>query len=721
MREALEILCGAYWQPLYCVARGRGFSEADAKDAVQGFFECLLRRETFGTAEESAGRLRSFLLGAFGHYCVQQWRRSQTQKRGGAREHLPLDDYLSSAQPEQHFQRVAGQQLTPETMYKREWATTVLERSLAALKAEYTARGWAERFEALSGPLLQNSETTLETPAERLGVTAGVLRVYLHRMRGHYRQQDRARTRARPSIAVNRQTHSTGAAGAVRGLRVMPESCRNDSRKCGPAARRDARAIQARPPGRRRRVEEAARLFPQYEVLGLLGRGGMGAVYQARQVALDRCVAIKLLPLEVSADQEFAERFRREARAMAKLSHPHIVHVYEFGTTSAGHLFFVMEFIEGANLADLVHRSALPRGAGAGVGEPGLPRARLCPRQGDHPLRHQAGQRDGEPGGDREGGGLRRRAPRRGRQSGGLHHDQRGDGDAGLHGARAEARPGGGPARGHLLRRRDALRDALRRDAAGRLRAAEPSAPAATRGSIRSCSRRCSPTRRSDIKPRTSCGAISRPRSPRRWRSRCRPPSRHADPAARKKSRLLRYAGFTGFIAALAGGASLLHQPKPPTTSAPAPASSPARPLPGAMPAAGQTHRGRWEPSAGGWKPLYSEAEWKTTVPGKREIENGWLHLQDYGLGKQQPSADGAIRALLRYQARPAGRESGAVELRKLSRGAGLFPPALSGSDRAFRGHWKSFEQLCPAAPAPSRRDHPTRAARGGRSSGRAG
>jgi serine/threonine protein kinase len=109
-------------------------------------------------------------------------------------------------------------------------------------------------------------------------------------------------------------------------------------------------------------VEEAAALFPGYEVLRLLrllGRGGMGAVYQARQIELDRLVAIKLLPLEVSADRDFADRFRREARAMAKINHPNIIAVYDFGTTSAGHLFFVMEFVEGANLHDIIRQVGL--------------------------------------------------------------------------------------------------------------------------------------------------------------------------------------------------------------------------------------------------------------------------------------------------------------------------------------------------------------------------
>ncbi len=104
---------------------------------------------------------------------------------------------------------------------------------------------------------------------------------------------------------------------------------------------------------------EAARLFPGYEVLRLLGRGGMGAVYQARQIELDRLVAIKLLPLEISVDKDFADRFRREARAMAKLNHPHIITVFDFGQTSDGHLFFAMEFVEGANLHDVIHGPGL--------------------------------------------------------------------------------------------------------------------------------------------------------------------------------------------------------------------------------------------------------------------------------------------------------------------------------------------------------------------------
>src|SRR5436190_6195948 len=106
-------------------------------------------------------------------------------------------------------------------------------------------------------------------------------------------------------------------------------------------------------------VPEAARLFPNFEVLEIIGRGGMGAVYKARQLALDRIVAIKLLPLEVSADHEFAERFKREARTMGKLNHPNIVSIFDFGTTTEGHLYFVMEYVEGTTLHQLIQSTGV--------------------------------------------------------------------------------------------------------------------------------------------------------------------------------------------------------------------------------------------------------------------------------------------------------------------------------------------------------------------------
>ena len=101
-------------------------------------------------------------------------------------------------------------------------------------------------------------------------------------------------------------------------------------------------------------IAEAARLFPNYQVTEMIGRGGMGVVYKGKQTSLDRVVAIKLLPLEVSIDRDFGERFVREARTMAKMNHPNIVSVFDFGHTTEGHLYFVMEFVEGTTLHHLI-------------------------------------------------------------------------------------------------------------------------------------------------------------------------------------------------------------------------------------------------------------------------------------------------------------------------------------------------------------------------------
>jgi hypothetical protein len=106
--------------------------------------------------------------------------------------------------------------------------------------------------------------------------------------------------------------------------------------------------------------ETLAPLFPAYEIEALLGRGGMGAVYRARQKSLDRLVAIKLLPFELGVREDFAERFRREATALARLSHPHIVAVHDFGQADDGHFFMVMEYVAGSDLAARLRAGPLP-------------------------------------------------------------------------------------------------------------------------------------------------------------------------------------------------------------------------------------------------------------------------------------------------------------------------------------------------------------------------
>ena len=111
------------------------------------------------------------------------------------------------------------------------------------------------------------------------------------------------------------------------------------------------------------RPEELAQLFPQLDIIELIGRGGMGAVYQARQKELDRMVALKILPPGIGQDSGFAGRFAREAKALAKLNHPGIVTIYDFGRAD-GLYFFLMEFVDGVNLRQLLERGRIsPREA----------------------------------------------------------------------------------------------------------------------------------------------------------------------------------------------------------------------------------------------------------------------------------------------------------------------------------------------------------------------
>lgn len=100
-------------------------------------------------------------------------------------------------------------------------------------------------------------------------------------------------------------------------------------------------------------IEELAPLFPQFEILDLIGKGGMGAVYKARQKDLDRIVALKILPPAIGGSPAFSSRFTREAKALAKLNHPGIVTIHEFGQRD-GLYFIVMEFVDGVNLAQLL-------------------------------------------------------------------------------------------------------------------------------------------------------------------------------------------------------------------------------------------------------------------------------------------------------------------------------------------------------------------------------
>jgi serine/threonine protein kinase len=142
---------------------------------------------------------------------------------------------------------------------------------------------------------------------------------------------------------------------------LCPECLLNEAMQSGSNAGSGPGTTTPHPPGSvpaPLTPEELTPHFPQLEILELLGQGGMGVVYKARQIRLDRLVALKILPPELGRDPAFAERFGREARALARLSHPRIVGVHDFGESS-GLFYLLMEFVDGVNLRGLLRRGQL--------------------------------------------------------------------------------------------------------------------------------------------------------------------------------------------------------------------------------------------------------------------------------------------------------------------------------------------------------------------------
>ncbi|MBU6409401.1 MAG: protein kinase [Verrucomicrobia bacterium] len=132
--------------------------------------------------------------------------------------------------------------------------------------------------------------------------------------------------------------------------------------KCGFETKSGADFGKSAPPP----VDDLAELFPHLEIFGSLGHGGMGCVYKARQSRLNRLVALKILSPERQVDPQFAARFEREARALASLSHPNIVAVYDFGEVR-GRFYLLMEFVDGLTLRQLYRTRGLPPADAPGI------------------------------------------------------------------------------------------------------------------------------------------------------------------------------------------------------------------------------------------------------------------------------------------------------------------------------------------------------------------
>ncbi len=170
-RQALDVLCGAYWKPLYAFLRAHGRADAAAKDLVQGFYVEMLEKGHLARFDPARGRFRTYLLACLKGHVGDQLDREHAQRRGGGLARVPLDDQAASTGP------------TPEQAYDRAWALAVLDRAFERWKDGLKAQG-KERWVPLVDLLKQHGYGGLPPVvdlARTLGVTEAQVRHFLHR------------------------------------------------------------------------------------------------------------------------------------------------------------------------------------------------------------------------------------------------------------------------------------------------------------------------------------------------------------------------------------------------------------------------------------------------------------------------------------------------------------------------------------------------------------
>jgi RNA polymerase sigma factor (sigma-70 family) len=185
---ALEALCRMYWPPLYAFVRRQGRSPHDAQDLTQEFFARLLEKEYLKSVAQEKGRFRTFLLVALKRFLANEWDRQHAQKRGGAALIVPMDPELA----ESRFGAEPAH-LQPDQLFDRQWAVTLLERTMARLRDEYVSTGRAKLFELLRGCLAKDeSALPYAEIAGRLNLTEPAVKMAVQRLRARYREILRA-------------------------------------------------------------------------------------------------------------------------------------------------------------------------------------------------------------------------------------------------------------------------------------------------------------------------------------------------------------------------------------------------------------------------------------------------------------------------------------------------------------------------------------------------
>jgi RNA polymerase sigma-70 factor (ECF subfamily) len=197
-RQALADLCQAYWYPLYAYLRRRGHSPHEAEDLTQGFFTDILARGSLKAVDPERGRFRSFLLAALKHYVSNRRDWDRRQRRGGKIPHLSLD----FGDAESCYLREPAHEETPESLFQRRWALTLIARALDRLETEVAAENKGPLFERLKYSLMGEGNTVPHARlGEELGMSEGAVKVAVHRLRKRFKallQEEIARTLADP-------------------------------------------------------------------------------------------------------------------------------------------------------------------------------------------------------------------------------------------------------------------------------------------------------------------------------------------------------------------------------------------------------------------------------------------------------------------------------------------------------------------------------------------
>jgi RNA polymerase sigma factor (sigma-70 family) len=183
-RDALASLCALYWYPLYAYVRRRGRRADEAHDLTQEFFARLLAKDFLAGVDRSKGRFRSFLLAAFNHFLANERDHARAKKRGGGRAVLSLD----AADAEGRYRAEPADGLTPENLFERRWALTLLQEVMARLRADYDAKAKGRLFDRLRGFLVGEKGAGYREVADELGLSEGAVKVAVHRLRQRYRE-----------------------------------------------------------------------------------------------------------------------------------------------------------------------------------------------------------------------------------------------------------------------------------------------------------------------------------------------------------------------------------------------------------------------------------------------------------------------------------------------------------------------------------------------------